>query len=1080
MEGIYRSPIRVYLVLAILSLAGIFCAIQLPISLFPNSSKPHITSCVNIELSPDAFLRQYGQTIEERLRAIRVGTLDVETLRGTYSPRNVCYSVDFKWGGDPVEAQREVQTVMQNMTANMPESVRNTLNVWGNEDNSGFLGVSFYSPQRSLTEVYDLIEPVLTPKLARVAESGDAEIYNPQKQEVLVELKPESLASFNLYPNDVATAILKTFDAYNGGSLTIDTSQLRVEFPKTVSNFDDMKQVVVATRGGRTVTLGDIAHLDLAVPIDGGRIFKTSGSPSVMLWGTPKPGGNVKEMAETMLSVVRESMHDLPKDISYKVLVDPSEFIRSSVSNVAKEVGVAAGLAVLILFLFIGNVRNVATAAIEIPLSIVLAFILMRISGMNLNLISLGGLALSAGMNVDASVVVMENIFRHFDLAREQYGSRELSFEQRLAIISAAVGEVRFAVIASTIASLVVFLPLAFTSALSYAILGDLAKAVVFSHGFSAVVALILVPTIRLHLMKGGGSHDSPSILEGTFVKLENWYGEALAMFLNSRRAKVGSYVGLALAFVLLLTFVVPNLPREVIGKPDTDFLMLGVNVPGNTLLRQMEGQTEATEAKLFDKFGSEIEYTFTQISRANASWIMFRLKNRSHAKKLLKDLEDAFPNTPEVSYWYDQWNPAELPLPNPPDFKLSIRGNDPDTMAETARDFATELRERKIFDRVDTQPDASVQESLLIRPRVEQWPLLSTEGVHVTVTDLADLTRTATEGQAIGTVSLRDPSGKVDQMNVRLRLPVGYVSNAEELGALPVGLGDRIVPLKALASVSMEKIRPSIMRENGRELFQIQARGKQDERAQTAESVKHAEDLVRDWPSVISALRENRKAMAESPSLTSGTSVPAGIGATDPQGPSLVLEDAQVELTDAIHQLAFAVSLSILLIFLVMVFQFGSLMNSLLVLVSIPLGFIGVVISLFVFHSTLSLNSMLGVILLNGLAVANSIILVDFLQRKVREGVEPHAAAVIVARTRLRPILMTSLTTGLGMLPVAFGFGEGGKILQPLGIAVAGGLGFSVITTLFIVPALQVAWLDYRAARPGERAAAGLPGARA
>ncbi len=1065
MEGVYRSPIRVYLVLAILSLAGIFCAMRLPVSLFPNSSKPKIRACLNIDLAPDAFLRQYGSSFEERLRAIRTNTLEVELLDATYSPRNVCFNVEFKWGGDPVEALREVQTVAQNVSAPMPSNVRDTLRVYGQEDSSGFLALSFYSPQRSLTEVYDTLEPILMPKISRLAESGDAELYNPQRREVLVELKPESLAAFNLFPNDVARAVLTVFDAFNGGSLTVGENNLRIEFPKGVQNFEDLKQISVATRGGRTVTLGDLAHLDLTVPVDGGRIFKTSGSASVMLWAQPKPGGNIKEMAESIVGVVKQSAKEIPADIQYRELVDPSEFIRSSVNNVAKEVAVAAGLAVFILFLFIGNVRNVATAAIEIPLSIVLAFILMRLSGMNLNLISLGGLALSAGMNVDASVVVMENIFRHFDLAREKHGDRLLTFEERLAIISTAVGEVRFAVIASTIASLVVFLPLAFTSALSYAILGDLAKAVVFSHGFSAVVALVLVPTIRLHLMTGGGSHDEPSILENTLQRLEQSYGHALGRFLQSAKAKLASYAGLAVLFVLLGAFVVPTLPREVIGKPDTDWLTIYAGTHGNTVMRQMEAQSDLIEAKLFESLGDEIQYTFSQMWQSNAVFIMFRLKNKSHAKAVLKKLEDVFPSTPDTSYSFDQWNPAELPLPNPPDFKISIRGSDPDRMAEAARDFANELRERKIFDHVELEPDASVRESIMIRARSEQWPLLANQGVHVDVTDLADLTRAATEGKTIGRVDFRNEVGKVEAMNVRLRFPLNYVSNTEELASLPVGIGDRIVPLKALASVQLEKVRPSIYRENGRELYIVSARGKQDERKETAESVRKAEQLVRDWPKVLSEIREKRKAMSDEPLVSGATSAP-GIGAATDVGPSLVLEDAQVELTDAIHQLAIAVSLSILLIFLVMVFQFGSIMNSVLVLVAIPLGFIGVVISLFVFQSTLSLNSMLGVILLNGLAVANSIILVDFLQKKVKEGVAPREAAVAVAKVRLRPILMTSLTTGLGMLPVAFGFGEGGKILQPLGIAVAGGLGFSVITTLFIVPSLQVAWLEFKAKR--------------
>ena len=855
MESIYRTPLRVYLVLTLLTLLtliGLASAMYLPISLFPNSSKPHIQTCVNIELSPDAFLRQYGFRFEEAYRAIRRPGLEVEKLEATYRPRDACYSIEFKWGGDPDEALREVKSVGEGLVAPLPDSYRNSFGAWGQEDNSGFLALSFYSNERSLTEIYDLVEPVLSPKLARLSQAGDTSLYNPEQREVLVELKPETMASFELFPNDVARAILSVFDAYNGGSLTVGQNQLRIEFPRGVVNFNDLKQVSVAVRGGHTITLGDLAHLDLAVPVDSGRVFKTSGSSSVILWGTPKPGGNVKEMAEMALQAVDDSMKDLPKDIQYKTLVDPSQFIRSSVSNVAKEVAVAAGLAVFILFLFIGNIRNVATAAIEIPLSIVLAFILMKISGMNLNLISLGGLALSAGMNVDASVVVMENIFRHFDLAREHYGSRALTFEERLAIISSAVSEVRFAVIASTIASLVVFIPLAFTSALSYAILGDLAKAVVFSHGFSAVVALILVPTIRLHLMSGAApAHDSPSILEGGLQKLERGYGRALGRFLASKGLKASVYVGLIALFAVLMTFVVPTLPREIIGKPDTDSLMLGINVQGNTLVKQMEAQTEITEALLFEKFGSEIQYTFTQINRPNSSWIMMRLKDKSKATEILKQLEDAFPNTPDISYWYDQWNPAELPIPDPPDFKVSIRGNDADTMAETARDLRDEIRERKIFDNVKVSPDSSVEDSLLIRPRLEQWPRLAAEGIRFGVTDLADITRVATEGKKIGLVNLRDNNGKRQAMNLRMKYPQDYVKNAEELGAIPVGLGPRIVPLNALATVSLEKVRPSLMRIDGRELFELSGRGKKDERKQTAESVEKAEELVRDWPKV-------------------------------------------------------------------------------------------------------------------------------------------------------------------------------------------------------------------------------------
>ncbi len=1069
-ESLYRTPGRVYLVLAILSVIGIASAFKLPISLFPNSTKPKVTSCVPIELSPEVFLRGYGRRFEERFRAIKMRDLEVERVQSTYSPGEACYNIDFKWGGDVQQAIREVETTGAAILAGLPDSYRDGAYTYVDEENSGFLAISFYSPERNLTELYRILEPALSPKLTGLPDAGEVELHNPARREVIVELKPEAMAALDLFPSDVGSAILKAFDAYSGGSLTIEEQKLTVDFPRAVEKFSELGAIPIPTANGRMTTLGDIARIDLAVPVDDGRIAKTSGVASIILFAVPKPGGNVKAMAESILAIVEQTLKTLPKDIEYKILVDPSEFIRSSVNNVSHEVILAAALAVLILFIFIGSLKNVATAAIEIPLSIVLAFIMMRIAGMNLNLISLGGLALSAGMNVDASVVVMENIFRHFDRHR----GKTLSYDDRVSIISEAVKEVRFSVIASTIASLVVFIPLAFTSELTYAILGDLAKAVVFSHGFSAVVALILVPTVRLHIMKNGPAHGEHGKFEHLLLRLEEKYSLALGRFLASPKMKIGTYGGLALIFAALLFLVVPRLPKEIIGKPDTDWVMLGINTRGNTLMKQMESETEVIERKVLDKFGDKVRYTFTQIRRPNRSTIMLRLKNKADMDQMLKDVEDAFPSTPDVSFWYDSWNPAELPIPNPPDFKVTIRGQDQTQMAEAARDLQTELKERGIFDRVNVNPSAALEENIRLRPRHEQWLALAGDGRTLRLSDLADLTRTATQGKSIGTVDIEDETGITDGMKIRMRYPMDFAMNAEELGAFPIGVHGKIIPLKAIAQVTREQVRPSILREDGFEMFVLEAYGKQGQRKKTEESTKKAEELLKDWDRLRSETQKKRLALVGSlkdPSadateaLTiSGAAVKDGVAAS--LKPTLQLEDAKKELTDALHQLAFAISLSIGLIFLTMIFQFGSVMNALLVLVAVPLGFIGVVISLFVFQSTLSLNSLLGVILLNGLAVANSIILVDFLQRKVKEGVAPRIAAVEVARSRMRPILMTSLTTGLGMLPIAVGIGEGGKILQPLGIAVAGGLGFSMVTTLFIVPALQVSWIEYRESR--------------
>jgi HAE1 family hydrophobic/amphiphilic exporter-1 len=1040
-ESLYKSPLRVYLFLGALSLIGIWAGFQLPVSLFPNSSKPIVNVCLHYDSSADSFLQSYGRDLESQLQAISTDRVQLEKQTAQYDANRVCYRLEFRWQVPNREAKREVENVANGFSSRLPKDVRDSLQIYTSRSGTGVLFVSFYSPKRSITDVYKIIEPILTPQLSKVQDADSPGLFNPQQKQISVEFKPDAMAAFQLFPNDVAGVILQAMESYGGGSVTVGLQTIRIVFPRSVHSLEDLRRLQIPVRSGNVISLSDIARVDLANQTENTEIFKTSGSESLILFSSPKLGGNVKRMAEDILEIVEKSKVNFPPDIGYKKIVDPSEFIRSAVSNVMHEVFIAAGLAVLILFLFVGNLRNVATAAIEIPLSIILAFILMKISGMNLNLISLGGLALSAGMNVDASVVVMENIFRHFEGI-----DHPLDFSGRLRVVVAAVKEVRFAVIASTIASLVVFLPLAFTSELSYAILGDLAKAVVFSHGFSAIVALILVPTIRLQLMSAsGGKHtDSLSVLDSLFKKTERLYGRALSAFLAHRIWQYASYAFLALLFVLLVTLVLPRLPREVIGKPDTDWIVISASTRGNTLLRQMDAQISSVEADLMKNFGSHIQYTFNEVWSENSGEVMARLKDKAEMHELWKQIDAHFTNTPLFTYWVDTWNPAELKIPEPPDMLISVRGNNSESMAAAANSINDDIMQVRAFPAASVDPDISPGQSIAVNAHLAQMPAIARAGAHWTVADLADMVRTATRGRHIADLDLG-----YESLPIFMQYPKGLLSSPEEVGALPISVGSKIIPLKGVADVVRSDVRPPISHENGHSVYYIRLHQSKGEEAKVPESVRKTTEIIEKWRT------ENAKMELAHP-LKEGAA------------PTVTIEDAKKDLNDALRQLAFATFLSIALIFLTMVFQFGDIINSLLVLVAIPLGVIGVVLSLWVFHSTLSLNSLLGVILLNGISVANSIILVDFLQKEVRLGVEPALAAVHVAQLRLRPILMTSLTTALGMLPVALGFGEGGKIIQPLGISVVGGLGFSMLMTLFIVPALQVAYLQ-RKARPFE-----------
>jgi HAE1 family hydrophobic/amphiphilic exporter-1 len=630
-------------------------------------------------------------------------------------------------------------------------------------------------------------------------------------------------------------------------------------------------------------------------------------------------------------------------------------------------------------------------------------------------------------MNVDASVVVLENIFKHLEEAPAS--------EPRITVILRAVREVAFPVISSTVASIVVFVPLVFTSDLTYALLGDLARAVVFSHGLSAIVALLLVPTVRLQI--AGRTRQALDTgrapLSDWLELLEQKYEILLGRFLNYPRAMRTASAVVAGTLALLLLVVMPRMNRELIAVPDTDWVTLGLDAQGNTTVAQMDSLMERVENRLLKLHGSQLRYTFTRINTADEAWIMARLKDKRQVSGLKAALESEFQNSETEKYWVSGWNPSELPLPDPPLFRVAVRGGQQEARIETARELLEDMNRRSVAGKIRSTPEVTPIEEISLKLPGAQWSALRSKS-GIQPGDLAEYIRVLTEGKTIGTLTTARGS-----YGLRLRYRSEGLASAAALGAMPVGIEGKIVPLRALAQISVQAKTPAVYRENGQETIVIHGRNKTGQEAMDSASISSVDDALQHWSSA------------------------RGPASSKDGGLSVRREEARKDLVDALSQLRVTVALSVALMFVVLVLQFGSVVDALLVMVSVPLGMIGVILSIWICGSSICLNSVLGALLLNGIAVANSIMLVDSIKREVARGLDPVTATRAAAKSRLRPILITSCTTVLGMLPIALGLGEGGKILQPLGIAVAGGLGFSMLFTLFLVPGLQTRWLMAR-----------------
>jgi len=1022
MIHLYMRPLRVYVILGALALWGVLSGFQLPVSLFPTSSQ--ITIAANIpvgSLSSQQFYEAYGSELESGLQRIKIDSSGVKELRAEYRNRNANYKIQFEWGAEPDKALNEVRSLINTRFASAPEEIRRSIQIYSWRENSGFFAVSFYSPMRSLDDLYKVLEPMITPMTSQVEDSDNVGLFNPNQKEITVTVQPEKLAQYEVTTWQVQKAISSSVVGMTGGTLKIGEKDYLIDLPKTVDGVEKLGQIRVTDRGRSPIFLKDIAKITSGVSKDNRQKFKTSGVESLILFAEPKQGGNIKRMSDQITAQMKILEKQWPEDVQFKILVNPSEFINKSIQSVVKEVFLAAFLAVVVLFVFIGSFKNVITAAIEIPLSLLLAFILMRLTGMNLNMISLGGLALSAGMNVDASVVVLENIFRHF-----KGKNPNLSYSEKAKIIMEAVNEVKLPIIASTVASLVVFMPLIFTQGLTNSLLGDLAKAVIFSHGLSAIVALILVPTIRLQLISRGHQLEAHSPFDKTLRKIENFYRRSLTGFLENRLAQTVAFGSVILLLPVLIFFVLPQLKKEVIGKPESDWLIVGVSSPTFSSSKQVESELDLLEVDLNKNFGDEILYTFTQLYGSNNGHIMLRLKNKKKITEIVEKAEEIYKNTPTKFYFVDQWNPSELEIPDPPHYRLELTGGDPIRRLQIAQDVQNLLTEKGIFDKAQVTPTAESEKEI----RVDQYLNSGSESEVMSKGELSHYLRVATDG-----VYAERLFQNQQELPIYLRLNAESVTSLDQLKALPIGFDGKLIPLGALAKITMENRPPRIYQENQRSLMVVTGRVNKSMAHLSQERKKQAEIEIAQFKSKLDSNNKNI--------------------------PNLVEVQPDKELQQSLNQLKWAIAISIFLVFLTMVIQLGDIVHSLLVLVAIPLGFIGVLISLFVFKSSLSLNSGLGTILLNGIAVANSIILVDFIKKLFDGGQDAKSATVDASVARVRPILMTSLTTVLGMLPIALGMGEGGKILQPLGIAVCGGLWVSTLLTLYLVPALQYLYIS-------------------
>ena len=1045
LKAIFRKKTGFFLLTVLLCVTGGLLVTQLPVQLYPQTQRPRVRARINhTGISAVDFSNQYAEEIESLLLAVE----GVDILEVGYENDRSDFTLTFDWQTDPEEAKADADSVVSNIMELLPSEYRDSYWVrFFAGENAGYLIMGVSSKTSSPEELYRDLVTSVQPLMNRIGDAESVDILSVDELTVDVTLRQLDMLSYGLTIRNVEEAMLAGYRPESVGTLRDGDSTFSLRYRNGVESLFDVGKIVVARIGNVSIRLQDIADISITYALPR-RTFIMDGDQGIRITATPLDGGNVRDMSEEIQAVLATAKEQrlLPADTEFHLYLDPAEYINRSVSNVVRAALIGAALAMLVVLLSLGELRNTLLIGISLPVTLILSFILMYFLKVSLNLISLGGIALAVGMVIDSSIVVMENIHR---FRVDEAPLRDNSHLRDLVIRS--VRQVRAPVIASILTSVLVFLPISFTAPLTNAILGDQAKTVIFALLISLVVALTLIPLLAylVYRVKKHNAGEGPEQaseraselklrgLQRVSVPVLEFFKSLYITILRGLiRRKWASALFMLFSFGLLAFAVIkvlPLIPREIISPPMSDRIIVffrssSINDPrtiAEEVIPRMDEQIRGMA-------GDYVKGTYADVG-GHFNLMFVNLVSTNVAEAALAELQRIFESDNDWYYNVMMWDPAQLPLPRTMDLQISVQGDEPAqaiTVLEQMRDL---VNDTELYSWVFTDPSTRFSDELTMTSRTEiisGFPEFSERS-------LLSLVRKILRG----TASLEfEQDQKI--VAVAAAYPDEIIEGREKLENFLLPYRQSTVPLKHFFNFREMTGVSGIASENGERIFRLYGRMAPG----TPPARREANE------------QKTREMLAEKLQL--------------PAGYSIIFENPQVEMDQAIRSLFVALAASVVLIYLLLAFQFNSLKIPLVILVTVPLGFIGVVVSLYLFKSTLSLNSMLGTILLGGIVVNNAIIMIDFYLKMLPNFDDKIDALIETAGIRFTPIIITMLTTVFGMLPIAIGLGEGSNIIQPLGIAVSGGLLISTVFTLFMVPSI----LSLIKVKPAEAEAQAAP----
>lgn len=1007
-----KHPVTMLMIVVMVLVLGAVSLARLGTDLLPNISFPTIMIITRYE---GAGPQEVENLVTKPLEQVISTVSNVKSIKSTSVEGASNITVEFNWGTDMDFAVLEVREKIDLIKDMLPSEVKSP-QIYKYDASQMPLMEIAVAGGRDLEELKKIADDKIKNRLLQLEGVGMVQVFGGTTKEIHVVVDPEKLVKYGTTMNSIAQALQLENLNLPGGSISYGKREYLVRINSEFADISAIKNLPITTATGSTIPLSSLAEVEYANETD--VLSKLNGRPSVVLVLYKQSGYNTVQVADKVTKELENLKKELPSGSQYSIVFNQANFINKSIGNVVSNAITGGILAVAILYLFLRDIRTTLVIGISMPISIITTFILMYFGNLTLNLLSLGGLALGVGMLVDNSIVVLDNIFRH----------REEGEDNIEAAISGA-NEVTRAVIASTLTTVVVFLPVVYVQGIAAQLFKELALTVTFSLLASLAVSLTLTPLLCSRLMVGRVSLGKAGFIAKAGEKFDQAFSRLLELYKKALRWALGhrkAVIGIAAVFFILSLVLSPLIGTEFLPKFDMGMIMITAEMPNGTRREVLEGTVDELVSRVKDIPEIESILTIAGFSQSgeekdNEATVMIRLKPLSERKRnseeITEEIRSKTANIPGVKLSVVSLAGMMFMGEASEAVSIKIKGNDLEKLKEISK---------QVEDIVESVQGTREVKSSLSEQRPEinirvNRDVASLYGLNSAY--VANYVKSAVQG-AVAT-RLRTGGEEID---VKVIAKEGLVDDIEKLKSLAIPTpSGMMLPLSSIASVEKEEGPVSINREDQSRTIKV-----------TASVVgRFSGDVNREIQQKFKSLRL-------------------------PEGYSIEMGGEQQQMAESFGGLALAFALAILLVYMVMASQFESLLQPFIIMFTLPLAIIGVVFSLLLTGRSFNIASFIGLITLAGIVVNNGIVLIDFVNQLRERGLSREEAILRAGPIRLRPILMTTLTTILGLFPLSLGLGEGGEMRAALATVIMGGLAVSTVLTLIVVPVLYTVFEDF------------------